>query len=146
MCCVTSWRDAASQQAQDDLDGLLIAALPFAQQMLERHGEFFPYGMALGASGDTRMVAAQHGQGKRPPSTEVIALLVEGLRRERDTMRAVAFVADVRSIESDAVRVVMEHQEGPAMAVLLPYKKKRLRKGVEFGSLIAVAATPVIWT
>jgi hypothetical protein len=87
MRCVTSWRDAASQQAQDDLDGLLNAALPFAQQMLERHGEFFPYGVTLGASGDTRMVAGQPGQGERPPSTEVLALLVEGLRRERETLR-----------------------------------------------------------
>jgi hypothetical protein len=143
---VTSWRDAASQEAQDDLDGLLNAALPFAQQMLERHGEFFPYGVALGASGDTRIVAGEPGQGERPLSTEVIALLIEGLRSERDTLRAVALVADIRSTESDAVRIDMEHQEGPTMAVLLPYKKKRLRKGVEFGSLTAVTATPTVWT
>jgi hypothetical protein len=142
---VASWRDSASQQAQDDLDGLLNAALPFAQQMLDQHGEFFPYGIALSAPGDARMIAGDPEQGEHPSSGQVLATLVQGLRLEREGLRAVALVSDVRTADSDAVRVELEHSEGSAMAVLLPYNRKRLRKGVEYGSLIAAAAAPTVW-
>lgn len=55
-------------------------------------------------------------------------------------------MSDVRLPESDAVRVELEHSEGPSMAVVLPYRKKRLRKGVEYGNLAASAAAPAIWS
>lgn len=143
---MASWRDSASQLAQDDLDGLLNSALPFAQQMLDERGEFFPYGVALSAAGEARMVAGDPGQGEHPRSQDVLRTIVEGLRRERDNLRAVALVADVRMADSDAVRVELEHSEGPTMAVLLPYTKKRLRRTVEFGNLAATAAAPSVWS
>lgn len=142
----TSWRDSASQQAQDDLDGLLNAALPFAQQMLDERGEFFPYAVGLDASNDVRMIATEPDLGEAPPSEEVLALLIAGLRTERDRLRAVGIVVDVRLSNSDAIRVELEHSEGPAMAVLLPYTKKRFRRGVEYGELSAGAAAPAVWT
>jgi len=141
-----SWRDSASQQAQADLDGLLNAALPFAQQMLDQRGEFFPYGVALTASGEAHMVAGNPGRGERPASEYVLRTIVEGLRRQRDDLRAVALVADVRVSDFDAVRVELEHSEGPSVAVFLPYTKKRLRGGVAFGNLTATIATPTVWS
>jgi hypothetical protein len=77
---MSSWRDVASEQAQDDLDGLVNAALPFATQMLDKHGEFFPYGVALDSACDARMIAGDPGDGERPASTAVLATLVEALR------------------------------------------------------------------
>jgi hypothetical protein len=144
MNSMPSWRDSTSQQAQDDVDGLLNAALPFGQEMLEKHGEFFPYGMALSDDGEARMVAGYTGD-EHPPSLEVLALLVDGLREQRDALRAVAIVSDLRTTESDAIRVEIEHREGASMAVLLPYSKRRLRKRVEYGELAATAAEPRIW-
>jgi hypothetical protein len=142
---VSSWRDSASKQAQDDLDGLVNAALPFATQQLDKHGEFFPYGVALNGSGETRMVAGDPGHGERPESVAVLATMVDGLRQERETLRAVALVADVRLSDGEAVRVELEHREGHAISVLLPYKKKRFGRGIEYGSLAAGSGQPQVW-
>ena len=142
---MASWRDLASQQAQDDLDGLLNAALPFAQQMLDEHGEFFPFAVAVDVYSDTRMIMGDPDLGERPPSAEVISTILQELQRSREEFRAVARVADVRTADSDAVRVDLEHSEGPSMAVLLPYKKRRLRGGFEWGNLAATVAGPAVW-
>ena len=143
---MTSWRDDASQQAQDDLDGLVGAALPFAEQMLDQHGEFFPYAVALDHAGEARMVGADPGGGEQPASADVLATLTEGLREQRDGLRAVALVSDVRLSDSDAVRVELEHREGQALAVFLPYKRKRLRRGIEYADMTAGPGSPQVWT
>jgi len=114
--------------------------------MLDERGEFFPYAVGLDASNDVRMIAAEPDLGEAPPSEEVLALLIAGLRTGRDRLRAVGIVVDVRLSNSDAIRVELEHSEGPAMAVLLPYTKKRFRRGVEYGELSAGAAAPAVWT
>lgn len=142
---MTSWRDSGSEQTQNDLDGLLGASLPFAQEMLEKHGEFFPYACALSSSGETKLVAGDPGEGEQPSSVEVLQVLLEGLRAERDELRAAALVSDVRLAESDAIRVQVEHMEGQAITVLLPYRKKRLRRGVEFGESTAGQGDILVW-
>ena len=141
---MASWRESASQQAQADLDGLLNAALPFGQQMLETYGEFFPYGVALSVEGEARMVAGYTGD-ERPPSVDVLSTLVDVLRDQREGLRAAAIVTDVRTADSDAIRVDIEHQEGVAVAVLLPYRKRRLRKQVEYADLAVTAAHPRVF-
>ncbi|HBX76664.1 MAG TPA: hypothetical protein DEG43_03370 [Acidimicrobiaceae bacterium] len=142
---MTSWRDSASQQSQDDLDGLLNSALPFAQQMLDKNGEFFPYGVALDAEGPIEMVAGWTGS-ERPPSAEVLQVIGDALRTRAATLRAVAIVADVLTDGSEAIRVELEHREGASMTVLLPYKKRRFGQGIEYGDLAAGATHRRIWS
>ena len=93
---MASWREVASQQAQEDLDGLMDQSFPFAQRMLAADGEFFPYAVGLSRSGEVRMFAADPGESEHPPSTEVLRGLVDGLRSERNALRAVAVTSDVR--------------------------------------------------
>lgn len=143
---MTSWRESASPQAQDDLDGLLDAALPFAQQQLERYGEFLPYGVAVGVDGTQRMIAGDPDGGEHPASLDVLAVMVDGLRSQRDELRAVVLVSDVRLAESDAIRVELEHREGAALAVFLPYSLSRIRKRVDYGGLAASAGTQHVWS
>jgi hypothetical protein len=145
MLGVPSWRDAASPEAQADLDGLLNAALPFAQEMLRTRGEFYPYGVALARSGEHTMLVGDDDATDRPPSADVFATLLAGVQAQRDDLRAVALVADVRADSSDAIRVELEHREGSVMAVLLPYKRHRLRGGVDFGELVAGTTAPKVW-
>lgn len=141
---MVSWRDSASQQAQDDLDGLLNAALPFAQQMLDKNGEFYPYGVVLTDAGEGEMLAGWTGD-DHPPSDEVLSLLLEGARQRSSALRAVALVADVRANGGDAIRVELEHREGPVMTVLLAYKKRKFGRGLEYGAMSAGTAQRRVW-
>lgn len=143
---MATWRDTASQQAQDDLDGLLDPALGFTQQQLDEHGEFYPYAVVVDADGQQRMVAADIGS-DQPASADLITTLIATLSDERDSLRAAAIVADVRLPEanSDAVRVTLEHSEHVALTILLPYKTKRFGRGVDYGDLQAGAAAAFIW-
>ena len=143
---MTSWRDSASDLAQADLDGLLNALLPFAQRELEKLGEFFPFGAIVTAHGETRLLGADAMQEERPNSASIISMLLTEARNNRDELRAVGICSDVRATDSDAIRVDLEHSEGAAMAVLLPYTKKRFGRGMEYSALQADVATNQVWT
>lgn len=143
---MTSWRDSASQQAQADLDGLLGPSLGFAQQQLDKFLEFYPYAVVVAATGEQRMVTGDIGK-EQPASADVITALIATLAEQREQLRAVAIVADVRlpDLESDAIRVTLEHAEGVTLAVALPYRLRRFGRGVDYGDPRAGEALPFIW-
>jgi len=142
------WRDSASTQAQADLEGLLNAALGFAQRQLVDHGEFFPYAAAVRTDGEVELIPARHDtHDDHPRSVDLIDACVAALVSQRNHIRAGAIVLDTRLSDgsSDAIRVDLEHAEGHAIRILLPYTKKRLRKKVDFGQLRAEAGKRQIW-
>ena len=145
---MASWRDSTSAQAQRDLDGLLNVVLAFAQQELRSHGEFFPFGAAIRVDGKVEMIAARPDpDDEHPLASDVIAACSETLTERRGAIRAGAVVVDVRTNEGvDAIRVDLEHAEGLALTVLLPYARKRLHRAVEFGEIRAQAGQRQIWT
>jgi hypothetical protein len=141
-----TWRDETPQALQNDLDLLAEQALDFAQHLLEKHGEFYPFAVNLSEDGTPQMAAADPGEGEHPSSQAVLDLLYEGAVANRDGMRAAAFATPVETPDGDAVRVEMEHRDGgPAIALLLPYRRKKLRKAVEFGQPTAAAGERHIW-
>ena len=144
---MASWRDQASPECQRDFDGLLNATLLFAQQQLDKRGAFFPFGAVVDSDGIVRLKAAYDG-GDRPAAQDVLDSLHEGVRSQRGSIRAAAFVADVKvpGKPGDAIRVDVEHTEGIAIAVLLPYSKRRLGRGIEYGPLAAASAERHVWT
>lgn len=142
---MTSWRDATSAEAQHELDSLLTAVLPFARQQLDAHGEFFPYGMVVGHDREARLVSAWDGDDAPAPS-ELLQLLYIGVQQQAGDLRAAAFVANVAVDGADAIRVELEHREGTAISVLLPYTKPRLgRSGIRYGELSAAPGERRVW-
>jgi hypothetical protein len=141
-----SWRDTASPQAQRDLDELLNAALGFAQQQLAKRGEFYPYAAAIRADGQTEMIPGQPPPAsEHPAASDVLTACVTALLSRQHTLRAAAIVADVRipDLGSDAIEVSLEHAEGQALRVHLPYTKQGT--GIDYGPIRASAATRRIW-
>jgi hypothetical protein len=132
-----------SQQGQADMDEMLNAALPFAQQMLAKRGEFYPYAFSMSSGGEIQMVAADTGT-EKPASLDLLALLHEGLASQASELRAAAIVSDVKlGSGEDAIRLEIEHREGAVLAVVLPYKKQR--GGIKYGDLAAIPGEHRIW-
>lgn len=144
---MTSWRDTTPQPIQSDLDGIAGSAIDAAQHLLDKNGEFFPFGVSLTAGGEMRMMAADPGLGEHPESQAVIDSLYTGVIGDREGLRAVAVVADVRVDGSDAIRVRVEHRDGgPAMEILVRYAKRRFRGGIEYGATSVSGGERQVWS
>src|SRR2546426_1377236 len=85
--------------AHPDLDQLLNALLPFAQQMLSKHGEFYPFGSAMTTDGQIQAHGAYDGD-EHPPSQQLIDLLTQAFRQQAAAghIRAAAICYDIRTI------------------------------------------------
>lgn len=143
---MTSWRDGASRQAQDDLDELLGVGLEFARQQLRKHGEFFPYAAAVNVDGEGSLIAGVTDfDDDRPDSLAIIELCYAGIRERRDELRAAVVVADVLVNDGDAISLQLEHAEGIALAIFQPYGRKRLGR-IGYGDLVAQPGEARIWT
>lgn len=159
---MTSWRDEATEQAQSDLDGLLNAVLPFVEQTLARHGDFYPFGAVVRSGGEYAMASPEPAGDGEGTAQSMLASLYAGVRQDAEDLRAVAFAINVETDESDAVLVELEHIEGQTIDVLVPYELDQAGGGdqgdagtddagnedgntVRFGTPTADAAEPRVW-
>jgi len=122
---------------------LMNAALPFAEQMLERHGEFFPYGLALNTEGKIVSVAG-HSEQQQPQPSEIIQIIKSGFIEgaKSGQYKATALVYDARVTlpstgnKSDAIAISLNHKYDYSVIVHLPYKIEAGK--VIFGELFAM--------
>ena len=142
---MTSWRATASASAQEDLDGLLNVVLPLAQELLGKNGQFYPFGASVSAAGEASLTAADAGLGDHPQPEQVLAGLYDGARAGVAEIRAAAFVVDVIANGSDAVRVELEHQDGIALAVLVPYTPSTRNRVPKFEQMSVAPGEPRVW-
>jgi hypothetical protein len=133
--------------AHPDLDRLLNSLLPFAQQMLARHGEFYPLGSVMTTTGEL-VASAVYESAENPPSQQIIDALTHAFRAQAAAgeIRAAGICCDMRitlpgqASKSDAIVVSLEHQSGEAIDCGLPYKKGWFGR-VQYGALFATPRT-----
>jgi hypothetical protein len=107
------------------------AILPFAQQMLRDHGEFFPLGGAMLADGKIVSVAGFDGT-EHPPARDVIRLIKDGFIKQvnEGKYRATVLIYDARvplptGEKSDAIAVSANHRDNYSIVLFIPYKLQR---------------------
>lgn len=133
-----SWRDDVPVPVQDDVEECFGAVLDLAGHLLGKHGEFFPVGATLASPGGQAdlMAVGDDGLGEQPESTAVLERLYGAAAAQRASIVAAAFASDVRLADGqDAVRVEVEHVNGPALEIVVPYRRSRLRRSVTFGDM-----------
>ncbi len=116
--------------AHPDLDRLYDHLVKFAQMMLSRRGEFYPFGAAIKADGQLLDFAATDGT-EHPPSQPLIDLLTDDFRfrAASGSIQAagicfdVLVAADRDAKKRDAIQCRLEHSNGEAVDVFIPYSK-----------------------
>jgi hypothetical protein len=116
-------------ESDADCDELLNFVMPFAEQMLGRHGEFHPFGAAMRTDGQIVPVTGSTSRWRRPSAAELTRkikdALVAGARSGEYRATAVAY--DMRVTlpsdgrQSDAVAVAVDHHDGYSAIVVFPY-------------------------
>ena len=69
-----------SRTPKDDLEELLNGLMPFAEGMLSKYGEFFPFGGSMTPDGKIAQMAAYDGQERQPPE-DAIEMMIEAFRQ-----------------------------------------------------------------
>ena len=127
-----------------ELDLLLDPMIEFAEKMLRKHGEFYPFGVTMEHDGQVAFAAGDTGT-EHPDPHAVIGLLVRGMRARATNgeIRASGICYDVRvtppdGTKTDAIAMSVEHKAGDGALVFRPYSKGRFG-GWKFGDLFAQA-------
>jgi hypothetical protein len=118
-----------ARDAKSECEQLMNAALPLAKQMLQEHGEFFPFGVALNARGKI-VAVAPYDQREHPTSEDFIRQLkhVFGAQAKAGEFRATALIYDARvetgtkGDKTDAIAVALDHRDNYSVVVFLPYR------------------------
>ena len=138
-----------SPEARQDYNALLEFLMPFAEQMLKKNGEFFPFGAAVNTTGELSAAATYDGN-ETPASEDVIAMLVQGFQGQArgGKIRATGICYDGRIVQEgkkvDAVIISLEHVSGNASQTCVPYTKGMFGK-YRFGEIIAGLGEPKIF-
>ena len=132
--------------ANPDFDALVNPLLGFAQQMLAKHGEFYPFGATIASGGRITLAAADSGGDEQPEPAVLIEVLVAGFREQAASgaIRAAGVCLDVRVVPpndpetSNAICVQLEHAGGECVDLYLPYRTDEVGRP-QYGEIFTVS-------
>lgn len=135
----------------EDIDSLLNAVIPLAQQMLAKYGEFYPLGASMDTEGKVGLVGVMP-ESQYPKAQEIIDLLTAQLLDDAAKREirgsAICFSGSAmppgESAKSDAICTHIEHESGVSVAAYLPYQKG-ISGQVTYGELFANQLKPHIF-
>ena len=111
------------QAVQEQIDGVFGAVMPFAERTLAQYGEMYPFCAYVDAAGDFHPIDGDPGVGDHPTSEQVLEKLYEVAPTVAAGGQIVTFVADVSLEVGDGIRVEIEHRDGFAIGVVVPYTR-----------------------
>jgi hypothetical protein len=126
---------------KEEIQQILNYLLPFAEQMLTKEGEFYPYAAILDAGGEVQAVSVA---GDERPDVGDLLVAIHAELRERaagGAIRASGIAADVTLTDpdsgetTDAVQVELDHADAEPVDVFVPYETEP--DGIKFGELVA---------
>ncbi len=131
-------------EPQEEIEALLNFLLPFAEEKLNKDGEFYPYAAAVGADGEVAAVAADLGD-EEPDVVDLLLALRTQLGEDaaQGSIRASGIAADVTLTDpdsgetTDAVQLELDHADADAVDIYVPYESAP--EGVKFGELVSAA-------
>ena len=140
-----------SAESRPDLDGLVAALLPLAEDQLRKRPTFAPFAASVATDGNVTLAMA-YDDAEALTTNVLISMLEEGLRAQATTrkIRACGICYDGRlrpasgGNPQDAVLINLEHERGEALQIARPYSRRPLR-GIAFAEIIALPATPSIF-
>ena len=129
---------------KNECESLMGMLLPFAEEQLKKHGEFYPFGAVLLNDGTVEQTAAYDGNAF-PGSKEVIQSLIGVHKALADEGKIKvsgivwnASVKDANGKETDSIVISLEHKDNYSVIVGEPYKIGLFKK-VIFHDLYALA-------
>ena len=140
------------QQANADAEALTHWTLAFAEKMLLKKGEFYPFAAVVNNKGEVEAIAVDDGESDHPLSQHIIDLNRRMLRlgAQSGKWRATALAYDVLTSagpgmqKSDAVAFEIDHREGFSKILTLPY---RLTSGhIAYGEMKASEGNGEMYT
>ena len=114
-----------------------------AAQQVAKRGKFLPFAIAEEADGQLAIEMV----GDDLDEEQMIETLWDGFHDRSDDIVAVVVAEDVYipSLESDAIQIYAEHRERIAVESTSPYRRKRLRRSLEFGEFLLAPGVPRVW-
>jgi hypothetical protein len=90
-----------TEKAMNDIEKLLDSTIPFVEELIIKHGEFFPLASAI-KTNDIVVQVGTYDRDERPLSDKLIVDLKRALRAKRNDYKTIAIFYDVRVVDPDS--------------------------------------------